>query len=426
MDSIKKRCLTCGWPANNGDRYCCKCGGNSFDRDDDYIPSYSLFGFPPCECLSNGRTIKYKPSYRDASEITLKIKNVCQVFDSYIIYAAEKIVGEHHSDIEIAELYIKGKDHRSSDGSRIVSQHIVDGILEQSFFDFIAQDSDFPLRQIFEYYNDEYGLSENCIRANNTLYYVLTKPSCKSDVHSSKCSIGTTTIPLGSVMCKHCGTIFSAKDKYCPKCGKCSQTWTDRVRKAIKQLTPILLLIISVYSIYISYKYFQLKAITDFLSVEYKSELENISNELQSQEAYIVQNQRRDYSEQTYNLNNVQRFEITLHNGCEYIENYKLYSDSIVYEKINAREKKSNKRAISISKNDYNSLIESIKWNKGYYFQRLIHTCGRKSIQYQYYNAQDSLLLSYDDEDCVDNNIRTIEDRVTKFVEKHLKNTIIR
>ena len=188
----------------------------------------------------------------------------------------------------------------------------------------------------------------------------------------------------------------------------------------------MLLLIISVYSIYISYKYFQLKVITDFLSVEYKSELENISNELQSQEAYIVQNQRRDYSEQTYNLNNVQRFEITLHNGCEYIENYKLYSDSIVYEKINAREKKSNKRAISISKNDYNSLIESIKWNKGYYFQRLIHTCGRKSVQYQYYNAQDSLLLSYDDEDCVDNNIRTIEDRVTKFVEKHLKNTIIR
>ena len=63
-------------------------------------------GFPPCECLSNGRTIKYKPSYRDASEIKLKIKNVCQVFDSYIIYAAEKIVGEHHSDIELAELYI--------------------------------------------------------------------------------------------------------------------------------------------------------------------------------------------------------------------------------------------------------------------------------------------------------------------------------
>ena len=91
MDAIKKRCLACGWPANNGDGYSCKCGGNSFDRDDDYIPSYSLFGFPPCECLSNGRTIKYKPSYSDASEITLKIKNVCQVFDSYIIYAAEKM-----------------------------------------------------------------------------------------------------------------------------------------------------------------------------------------------------------------------------------------------------------------------------------------------------------------------------------------------
>lgn len=225
MDSIKKRCLACGWPANNGDRYCCKCGGNSFDRDDDYIPSYSLFGFPPCECLSNGRTIKYKPSYRDASEITLKIKNICQVFDSYIIYAAEKIVGEHHSDIEIAELYIKGKDHRSSDGSRIASKHIVDGILEQSFFDFIAQDSGFPLRQIFEYYNDEYGLSENCIRANNTLYYVLTKPFSNDDSHSFKSSIGKTTLPLDSEIGKHdkrcgwCGWLAREGETICCKCG---------------------------------------------------------------------------------------------------------------------------------------------------------------------------------------------------------------
>lgn len=225
MDSIKKRCLACGWPANNGDRYCCKCGGNSFDRDDDYIPSYSLFGFPPCECLSNGRTIKYKPSYRDASEITLKIKNVCQVFDSYIIYAAEKIVGEHHSDIEIAELYIKGRDHRSADGSRITSQHIVDGILEKSFFDFIAQDSDFPLRQIFEYYNDEYGLSENCIRANNTLYYILRKPQFNKEV----CSIGKDTIPLDSVVCKHCGYICSKKDATCKKCGNNLYPWYKRL-----------------------------------------------------------------------------------------------------------------------------------------------------------------------------------------------------
>lgn len=344
MGSKRKRCLTCGWSANISDRYCCKCGGNSFDRDDDYIPSYSLFGFPPCECLSNGRTIKYKPSYHDASEITLKIKNVCQVFESYIIYAAEKIVGEHHSDIEIAELYLKGKDHRSSDGSRIASQHIVDGILEQSFFDFIAQDSGFSLKQIFEYYNDEYGLSENCIRANNTFYYVLTKPSCENGNHSSKCSIGTTTIPLGSVICKHCGTIFSAKNKYCPKCGKSSKKWTYGIKKIIKMITPILLLILSGYSIYISYKYFELKTIADFLLVEYKSELENFSNKFQSQETYIVQNQRKNYLEQTYNLNDVQRFEITMHNGCGYIENYKLYSDSIVSEKIDARKKRVQRR----------------------------------------------------------------------------------
>lgn len=227
MDSISKRCLACGWPANNGDKYCCKCGGKDFVMDKDFTSSYSLYEFPSCECLPNGRTIQYKPSYRDAEKITLLIKDVCQVLDSYIIYVAEKIVGGCHSDIEVAELFIKGRDHRSPNGEvcRICFFRFSKNV-EQSFFDFIVQDSGIPISQVFEYYNDEYGLSENCIRANNTLYYVLTKPFCNNDNHAFKTSIGKTTLPLDSVIAQHgkrCGWGgwgVKEDETICSKCGR--------------------------------------------------------------------------------------------------------------------------------------------------------------------------------------------------------------
>lgn len=280
-DTGNRRCVNCGWPANQWDRYCCKCGRSSFVKVNQSIPSYSHFVFPPCECLSNGTTIQYNPSLRNASKITLQIKSVRQVFESYIIYEAEKIVEELHYDIEVAELYIKGKDHRSLDGSRIASQNEEERILEKSFFDFIVQDSGISLRQVLEYYNDEYGLSKNCIRANNTLYYILTNHSWNNDDNSTISAIGSKTPPLDSILCQHCGTIFSAKDKCCPNCGKPFQTWKNVVKKIVRLLTIVYLIIISGYSIYISNKYSQLQRDLIELRVERIIELEQKFKEIQ-------------------------------------------------------------------------------------------------------------------------------------------------
>lgn len=228
-----------------------------------------------------------------------------------------------------------------------------------------------------------------------------------------------------SVFCKHCGTRFSAKEKCCPNCGKPLHTWKDVVKKTARILTLVLLLIVSGYSIYVSYNYSQLQSMLVHL-MKYKIEHDNreLNKSIDSYTEFQYQN--KIYQEQSFNLKDVHKIEITHHQGCGYIENYRLYKDSIVSENIDVREKKRSKKVLIISDNTYTTLIESINWGKGYYFQKRVATCGKESVQYQFYTAQDSLLLSCNDEDCVDSDIRNIENIVTAFLEKHLKTSLYR
>lgn len=191
------------------------------------------------DCLPDGTLIYYD---REQRNLAFKIENVKEKKPSYIIYNATVIddYGDfppHFCPIEVVELFLTGKDARYFDGHTRVSYCVENDCSE--FFDFILEDSKLSVRQMFEFYNDEYGISRNFVRANKTYYYIVTHGNVGSpwqhfgsnmrvesvSKHSTAsiipprqedCPNPTTT----TIICSKCGWSCNADYLYCPKCGR--------------------------------------------------------------------------------------------------------------------------------------------------------------------------------------------------------------
>ena len=140
----------------------------------DVCSSYQYVAYP----LKNGTIIEYK-SYRNAFSIT--INSVEAITPSYILYSGQKkCQNEIIEPVEIVELFVTPNDKRDVDGKTRLKTC---NSFENGFYKLIERDSLLDIRQIVEFFCDEYGLNENFIVANNTRYYVKMKkrecPKCR-------------------------------------------------------------------------------------------------------------------------------------------------------------------------------------------------------------------------------------------------------
>lgn len=192
------------------------------------------------DCLPEGTQIFYD---REQKELAFKIGSVKEKKPSYIIYNATVIEDDgdfppHFRQIEVAELFLENKDARYVDGHKRVSYCVGSDCCE--FFDFISEDSKLPIRQIFESYNDEYGINRNFVKANNTCYYILSHRNVDSPwqhfgprkntqtdlnyatapyVHPQQEYNPKARIPTVFI-CNKCGYPCNTDYIYCPKCGR--------------------------------------------------------------------------------------------------------------------------------------------------------------------------------------------------------------
>lgn len=186
MNSFK-RCPLCGWKMRVEEEICPKCG-------DIQIPGMEIsenetnvnIGQPNSQPLENGTTFKYKTCFKDSIDICITINGVKQISPAFILYYGTKYKGNQIIEVEIAELFIASRDTRGLDGrARIPFRppRCNDGQVEIQFYDYILErESHAPwmIRQILEFYSDEYGLSEDFVIANGTRYYI--KEIAKSQV----------------------------------------------------------------------------------------------------------------------------------------------------------------------------------------------------------------------------------------------------
>ena len=214
-----KRCPFCSWKMGVEEEVCPKCGGIQ-------IPGMEIFendtnvsiGQPNSQPLENGTTFKYKPCFKDSIDICITINGVKKIFPAFILYYGTKCKGNQIIEVEIAELFVASRDIRGLDGrARIPSRppRCNDGQKEIQFYDYILErESQAPwmIRQILEFYSDEYGLSEDFVIANGTRYYIkeIAKSQMsnvandKIDKHNKFCNLITKLyLKLKNKLCFH-------------------------------------------------------------------------------------------------------------------------------------------------------------------------------------------------------------------------------
>lgn len=145
------------------------------------------------------------------------IDSVKTITPSYILYNAIKYKNGVAKQVEIAELFIASCDKRGKDGkTRMIYKKTCNyRQLELPFIDFILKDSyPMPITQVCEFFGEEYGISEDYIRANATKYYVLSQ--------KSKCS--------------RCGSLYDESNKQCPYCQERRSERFNKLKRIIKRI----------------------------------------------------------------------------------------------------------------------------------------------------------------------------------------------
>lgn len=127
--------------------------------------------------LQAGHRILFNSCLTNVRSSAIVVDGVKSWNPSCIIYKARRFydgVPGGGEKIELAELFLMGIDGRDENGVRIINKTSSqrDGNTTH-FFDFIRESlpSDYPMRQIMENFGDEYGLNQDFIKANNTLYF---------------------------------------------------------------------------------------------------------------------------------------------------------------------------------------------------------------------------------------------------------------
>lgn len=166
-------------PDHEIDYRCNECGfvfrrGQSVMLRQAQLDYWKMYHSQP---LPAGHRIPFSSCLTNARSSVIIIDAVKAIMPSCIIYQAYRIykgILGRRKKIELAELFLMGIDGRNENGMRIINKTSSqrDGNTTH-FFDFIRESlpSDYPMRQIMENFGDEYGLNQDFIKANNTLYF---------------------------------------------------------------------------------------------------------------------------------------------------------------------------------------------------------------------------------------------------------------
>lgn len=151
------------------------------------------------------------------------IKNVKEINTSYIIYDAicYYLNDEDEERIFVLEDFQVIKDRRGNDGMlRIRGEQSESDAPSHGFVDYIIKDSfdgkSWMIRQICEFYGDEYGLSPAFLLANDTRYYI---PLSNNTQFLNKSFSPIFQRRYRPWLYSDKLDILGAKDLPCPKCG---------------------------------------------------------------------------------------------------------------------------------------------------------------------------------------------------------------
>ena len=186
--------------------------------------------------------LEFHPDLVRLGYLNIKIRNVKEIYSSYIVYNAAC----HYANMnEAEELLVYEdfhvlKDKRGNDGlQRIIENEMKDDGYSHGFIDFILkcdyEGQPWMIRQICECYGDEYGLNPSYLLANGTRYFI---PSIKprklmnsttshsrkqsynsySDLHKPSCRVND--VNKTALICPKCGFPCSTNSPKCPNCGE--------------------------------------------------------------------------------------------------------------------------------------------------------------------------------------------------------------